>query len=1260
MLRLVLVCRALLFLLTPRLAADEPAAKEAVKPPYERSLKGEDAKHAAELEKKANAFVAADNYDAAIKLYEQLLELRTRLQGADHWETVNWKWLLDREKKVANLSAEKRAGWRAARRDTFTAQALQAKGQFARALPLRETYSKWCREVLGEEHPDTAGSFSSLAFNLNAQGKFAEAEPLFRKALAIYIKALGEEHPNTALSFNNLAFNLNARGKLAEAELLYRKALAIFTKALGEEHPDTARSFSNVGVNLNAQGKFAEAEPLLGKALAIAIKALGEENPGTTQSLNNVAMNLNAQGKYAQAEPLLRKALAIRIKALGEEHPDTALSFSNFAVNLNAQGKFAEAEPLYRKALAIHTKALGEEHPDTARSYSNVAANLAAQGKFAEAEPLYRKALAIRTKALGEEHPDTAMSLNFVAVNLNSQGKYAEAEQLHRKALAIFIKALGAEHPTTALSYNDLAVNLSAQAKFAEAEPLYRKALAIYTKALGEEHPATATSCNNLAVNLNNQGKFAKAEPLYRKALAIRAKAGEEHRDTAASYNNVAGNLNAQGKFAEAEPLYRKALAIFIKVLGEEHPDTALSYMNVAVNLSAQGKFTEAEPLLERAVHAFEASRLAVAVQGLDRAEFGIDYSPYLLLATTRARLNRFPDAWTALEANLARGLLDQVGPASGKPDEEARRRELAGKLAAIEPRLLRLAAAPKRSAAEQTELDALVRERNQAASSLAALDGAISKRQVASLAQFQAALPGDAAWIGWLDVADKSGIFREHWACVVRGQDEPHWEKLPGSGPDGAWTKDDSSLPDRLGQELESTTGAAATIADLARRVHTQRLAPTAKHLQGVKRLFVSSTGKMAGIPVEELTDKYTISYVPSGTFLARLKDKPAASGSGLLALGDPIFKRPEGGAKQTELPPGGLLILNVVSGGPGAKAGLKDGDVLVEYAGSPLTSVEQLLKLIEAKALAHSIEAKLWRDSETSKLNTRKVPPGKLGVVLDKRPAPQAIADRRKADELLVASRADKLADLPGTRVEVSNLAKLFGKEITLLVDSAASEQRLEELRTSGALAKFRYLHFGTHGAANDVKAFESVLYLAQDLLPKELVSEPGKPFINGELSAREVLKYWKLNAELVTLSACETALGRSGGGDGLLGFAQAFLTAGSRSVCLSLWKVDDAATTLLMDRFYKNLLGKRDGLTQALSKAEALAEAKNWLRNLSYDEVVEQTAALTQGVARGKDQPALKIVTPEKPKGEAGGAKPFAHPRYWAAFILIGDPN
>ena len=115
-----------------------------------------------------------------------------------------------------------------------------------------------------------------------------------------------------------------------------------------------------------------------------------------------------------------------------------------------------------------------------------------------------------------------------------------------------------------------------------------------------------------------------------------------------------------------------------------------------------------------------------------------------------------------------------------------------------------------------------------------------------------------------------------------------------------------------------------------------------------------------------------------------------------------------------------------------------------------------------------------------------------------------------------------------------------------------------------------------------------------------------------------------------------------------------------AGSRSVCLTLWQVDDTATALLMDRFYRNLLGKRAEGGKALAKAAALREAKHWLRTVTASEALERLGTLTQGVVRGERPAREEMQVVPKPKDAAKDYRPYAHPRYWAAFILIGDPE
>jgi CHAT domain-containing protein len=294
-------------------------------------------------------------------------------------------------------------------------------------------------------------------------------------------------------------------------------------------------------------------------------------------------------------------------------------------------------------------------------------------------------------------------------------------------------------------------------------------------------------------------------------------------------------------------------------------------------------------------------------------------------------------------------------------------------------------------------------------------------------------------------------------------------------------------------------------------------------------------------------------------------------------------------------------------------------------------------------------------WRDGKTLALRVR---PGPLGIQTSPRPAKEEILAKRDGDRVLLASRGKDWKDLPGARREIAAIAALFDQPLTL-VGSEASEQRLDELAVAGELPQFRYLHFATHGEVNPRIALESALILAQDRLPDPVDQILGGKYpYDGRLSASE-MRRWKLDADLVTLSACETGLGERLGGEGYLGFAQALFAAGARSVVLSLWPVDDPSTALLMTRFYQNLLGKRAGLAKPLPKAEALREAKQWLRQLPRAECERLTAALSQAEPRGSVVPKDKPVVPPSRPGERE-SPPYADPYYWAPFVLLGDAD
>jgi tetratricopeptide (TPR) repeat protein len=1211
-----------------------PAAKDDTsRPPWQRLLQGADAKKAAELSTRVESAWQAGKWEEALRAAEELVQLRQQVQGKEHWEAVNARWQVKGLHAAQRQTKEAQTEYASLPELDQQGQALEGSGRAGEAEAVRRKALAIRRKVLGEDHPDTAGSYNNVAMNLNFQGKYAAAEDGLRKALQMRRQVLGEEHPQTAESYNNVAFNLHSQGKYPAAEEGFRKAQDIWRKVLGEEHSDTAISY------------------------------------------NNLAANLNSQGKYAAAEEACRKAITIWRKVLGEEHAYTATSYDTLAVNLNAQGKYVAAEESCRRALTIYRKILGEEHPDTAQSYNNLAGNLNAQGQYTAAAESYRKALTIFRKVLGEEHPLTAQGYNDLAVNLNDQGQYAAAEEGYQKALEIRRKVLGEEHPSTAISYNNVAVNLHTLGQYAAAAENYNKALAIYRKVFGDEHINTATCYNNLAANLRAQGQYAAAMEGFRKALAIRRKMfGEVHSHTATSYHDMAVNLTAQGKYEEAEEDFRKALIIFREVLGEENLDTTISSNNLAATLNAQGKYAAAEQLWLQGTAGFATARSRLAHSGLQRATISGERSPLLPLAAVLARNGKTSQAWQRYEESLARGTWDDLSARLRRPAaEQARQTTLILQLDQLDQLIARAVAVKDETAQEKKQRENLLGQRRKAQEELDALIAHLEKSygpgagKVFDIPRIQAALTEDMALVGWIDrkpagpkAADPNG---EHWAFLLRRNGGPVCVRLQGSGDGGTWTEKDSNLSTDLLMALQERRPGWDR---LTQRLHQQRILPLAKHLAGddslpaVRRLVVLPSSGLAGVPVELFAAEYTVSYTLSGTLYAHLHSLPRLTSAGLLALADPAFDFPPSPDRPSpSLPDRGVLLTAVLPGSNAARARLRPGDVLLRYHDTDLEGPADFKPLPEGDA-AKEVAVTVWRDGKTF---DRRLQPGKLGVVLAKEPAPRALTDQREQDRRLAALREEKWVRLPGTRVEADALRRLFATDnkAEVLLGSQASEQRLDDMAKAGALAKYRYLHLATHGEVDHSWPLRSAVLLARDHLPdagKQL--EAGLPVYDGKLTAEEVLRQWNLQSELVTLSACQSALGRYEHGEGFVGFAQAFLLCGSRSVCLSLWPVDDAATALLMQRFYANLLGKCEGLKAPLGKAAALAEAKAWLRNLAADEALALSASLRQGIVRSK-RPATPREAPadEKPVFTRG-AKPYAHPYYWAAFVLIGDPD
>ena len=164
-----------------------------------------------------------------------------------------------------------------------------------------------------------------------------------------------------------------------------------------------------------------------------------------------------------------------------------------------------------------------------------------------------------------------------------------------------------------------------------------------------------------------------------------------------------------------------------------------------------------------------------------------------------------------------------------------------------------------------------------------------------------------------------------------------------------------------------------------------------------------------------------------------------------------------------------------------------------------------------------------------------------------------------------------------LPFSRREADAIAALVPSSSLLeATDFAASRM----LVARGALDHYRIVHFATHGLLDSEHPDLSGLVLS-------LVDEKGAP-VDGFLRMHEIYNL-HLPADLVVLSACQTALGREIRGEGLVGVTRGFMYAGARSVVASLWQVDDESTAELMKRFYRGMLKENRRPADALRAAQ-----------------------------------------------------------------------
>jgi tetratricopeptide (TPR) repeat protein len=843
------------------------------------------------------------------------------------------------------------------------------------------------------------------------------------------------------------------------------------------------------------------------------------------------ARALYAAGKYEEALPLAKRLLEIREKRLGPDDPRTAASLHKVANIHLALWQFRRAIPLYQRALAIREKVLGPENPETAETLVRLGKAYTATGDYAKALPLIERSLETRKKVLGPEHAETAESLAALAVLKRQMGALDQALPLAQQSLTIREKTLGPEHPGTANSLELLAMIYQQQGAADKALPLAERALKINEKARGPDHPETAQSHRILGLIHTGRQDYAKAESTLQK-----------------------GQRGAQGTGVMVEVClgqgrYQEAL----ELLSANPPNPwapaqfqAQYYTQKGLALQGEGRLGEAAVSLLEAIRNIEDLRARTPGEKTSFFQGGRFIGHYKAYHTMISVL--------AVMAQKREPLPPELKPYGADPAAAAFYFAESVKARSL---LEAIAAKAGPGAGQEISPDLTAQERK-LREQLASLE---AKREEIFRPHF--GMKRDVAAFQ----AEVTALQEKQQALVEElRQRFPRYAALYYPRP-----YKPGELPLKSGEILlEYTLGEKESYLFRVEAGGRTQIFPLPLGQEQVARRLKAMLGpfRQGDLRREDLR-------VFSLTEAAALYRDILAPGLAGVASGTKVIIVPDGilGAFPFEA----LVVEAKTDWGKSVLVG--DSWPVTYFQSAAILALNRHLGLSRAPQPLFALGDCIY-EKTSSRYQAFKAGQGQAGELKS-----------GMTEKVLTMSATGAgggvltFPPLPQTRQTVTELAALFQvkpQPPQVLMDVQATETRVRQV----PLGQFRYLFFGTHGflADNLAGVQEPTLVLSQ---------VENKPSDNGFLTFHEVLQF-KLDADLVTLAACMTGVGRVTQGEGVLNFARAFQQAGARSVMVSLWNIPVEESLRFYDTFYKALKAGRPKL-EALKAARQSVRAK-----------------------------------------------------------------
>ncbi|HVS16582.1 MAG TPA: CHAT domain-containing protein [Thermoanaerobaculia bacterium] len=961
-------------------------------------------------------------------------------------------------------------------------------------------------------------------------------------------------------------------------------------------------------------GEIDEAERLFAEALALR-EALAPGSYVVAATLDDLAQVALNRDDASRGEELASRALELQRAAGLEREAARSLRLLGGAAMVRDELDAADA------ALAEAEEILARADPDsTERIATYVQRGIIAQrrGRIDEAEQRFEAArsLAERLEPEGVGLPSILNNLGVIAWR---RGDLALAEQRWRDA-AERLEAIAPGNTGLPIFLMNLATATKTRGDFVTAEGLYRRVLELRRR-VAPRAKTVGISLNNLGGMRKELGDLDGAERYYRESLEIHQELAPDGLDAALVMVNLAQVARERGDLDGAEQLLRRSLEIRERLAPRSGPH-ATSHANLGGLALERGDLDDAQQSFTTALELREAQapgglEVAISLQDLGRlaqrrGDLGAAEERHRAALAIRRRLApgtlREAESWHHL------GLAQRAG---GRPAEaEQSLCHATEVLDRLEPDI---AAAEEDRASFRAELADYYREclDAQLAAGRPRLAFATLERSRARSLLLQ---------LSERDLDLDAELPDELAAAIRRNRLEA--DRILGDLARNDGTSDPAALRelgDRLAELNEERARLRAEMRAASPRLAGLRQ-PETLDWEGAARALDPGTALLAYSTGERRTLLFVVRGAAPGGDPPPLEVLPIALGREVLdarvralresiarrQAPDPVLDRVTAELYAALLAPAEPLLegaerLLISPDGPlhvlpfSALAPAGDGEGRSPY-------------LIERWALHFVLSATVYRE-------LRSAPePAQPTLIAFGDPGPESAQTPLPSTELRAyLGSVSELRPLPWARQEVLALESLFDDRARVFTGEAASEARVKRLAPEAG-----YLHFATHGLLSERFPLSSALRLAEE----------GDE--NGLLEAWEIIEQLRLDARLVTLSSCESALGRELGGEGLIGLTRAFQFAGARAVLASIWQVADRATAELMRRTYSRIAAGDASLDDALRDAQ-----------------VSLLAAEALGAGAG----------PEETRAVGGLARrgtDWRHPFYWAGFQLYGDPR